>query len=40
VHRPRIAVSYVAQNGATRQETLMIKAPCGGKVARHKRHHR
>ena len=33
-------VDYTAQNGKTYSETVKVKAACGKKKARAKRHHR
>lgn len=36
---PVVAISYIAQNGKTRSESVRVKTPCRSS-ARHKRHHR
>jgi hypothetical protein len=37
-HPVPIGVTYIAQNGAARTETVKVKEPCGKSKARHKRH--
>jgi hypothetical protein len=39
-HTPVTQVAYTAQNGKTRTESVKVKASCGKKKARAKRHHR
>ena len=39
-HRPVTQIAYTAQNGKTRSESVKLKAACGKKKARAKRHHR
>jgi hypothetical protein len=39
-HTPFAQVAYTAQNGKTRSEAVKVKAACGKKKARGKRHHR
>jgi hypothetical protein len=39
-HRPVTRVAYTAQNGKTRSEAVKLKAACGKKNARAKRHQR
>jgi hypothetical protein len=40
VHTPVTQVAYTGQNGKTRSETVKVKAACGKKKARAKRHRR
>ena len=39
-HTPVTKIAYTAQNGKTRTEAVKLKAACGKKKARAKRHHR
>jgi hypothetical protein len=40
VHTPLTRVAYIGQNGKTSSETVKVRAACGGKKARAKRHQR
>jgi hypothetical protein len=40
VHVPVTKIAYTAQNGKTRTEAVKLKASCGKKNARAKRHRR